>query len=139
MGNSGALDQAIEVPQAFGVQSVDEKELRHAFVGRLMGRPHVKHALEALPGARKVLREPGVFGVVHTYWAQWSASCRRVLSARLRASRRCALARCFDSRLTVGDYTCRRQDRETAKPGGLGARHDAVGAMRNDLSGRDRG
>lgn len=58
-------DQTIEVPQTFGLQAVDEEELGHALVGGLMGWTHVENALEAPPGARKVFREPGVFGVVH--------------------------------------------------------------------------
>jgi hypothetical protein len=72
------LDQTIEVPQAFGLQSVDEEELRHALVGGLMGWANVKNALEALPGAREVFRRPCVFGVVHPLRA-----VIRELSARL--------------------------------------------------------
>jgi hypothetical protein len=59
------LDQTIEVPQTFGVQAVDEEELGHALVGGLMGWTHVENTLEEPPGARKVFREPRVFGVVH--------------------------------------------------------------------------
>ena len=58
-------DQTIEVPQTFGLQAVDEEEFGHALVGRLMGWTHVENALEAPPGARKVFREPSVFGIVH--------------------------------------------------------------------------
>jgi hypothetical protein len=59
------LEQAIEVPQTFGLQAIDEEELSHSLVGGLMGWTHVKNAQEALPGARKVFREPRVFGVAH--------------------------------------------------------------------------
>src|SRR5262249_62005262 len=48
------IDQTIEVPQAFGLQAVDEQELGHALVGDLMGCTHVENALEAPPGAWKV-------------------------------------------------------------------------------------
>src|SRR5438093_7312895 len=72
------LDETIEVPQTFGLQAVDKQELGHALVGGLMGRTHVENALEAPPGARKVLREPRVFGVVHPL-----GTVIRELSARL--------------------------------------------------------
>ena len=66
------------MPQTLGLQAVDEEELGHALVGSLMGWTQVKNALEAPPGARKVLREPRVFGVVHPLRA-----VIRELSARL--------------------------------------------------------
>jgi hypothetical protein len=72
------LDQTIEVPQTFGVQAFDEEELGHALVGGLMGWTHVENALKAPPGARKVFREPRLFGVVHPLRA-----VIRELSARL--------------------------------------------------------
>jgi hypothetical protein len=72
------LDETMEVLQAFGLQAVDEEELGHALVGGLMGWTHVENALEAPPGARKVFREPRVFGVVHPLRA-----VIRELSARL--------------------------------------------------------
>jgi hypothetical protein len=72
------LDQTIEVPQTFSVQAVDEEELGHALVGGLMGGTHVENALETPPGARKVFREPRLFGVVHP-----PRAVIRELSARL--------------------------------------------------------
>jgi hypothetical protein len=64
-GKLRRLDQAIEVLETFGLQAIDEEQLGHAFVGRLMGGTHVENALEAPPGTRKIFREPRVFGVVH--------------------------------------------------------------------------
>ena len=74
-------DQTIEVPQTFGLQAVDEQELGHALVGGLMGWTHVENALEAPPGARKVFREPGVFGVVHPLRAMIRELPARLLRA----------------------------------------------------------
>jgi hypothetical protein len=78
------LNQTIEVQQPFGLLFLDEEELGHALVGGVMGWTHVEYALEAPPGARKVFREPRVFGVVHPKRAMVRQTSARLLHALAR-------------------------------------------------------